>query len=121
VATLECHKTEISGLCFSENGYYLATSALKDNVVKIVDLRKSEVVRKIELPEKHHEVRSVKFDYSGSYLGIVGSTVHLYGVKSNSLLAQFNEHTDLVTDISFGNDCEYFATTSLDRNLKIFS
>jgi pre-mRNA-processing factor 19 len=121
VLTLECHNTEISGLSFSENGYYLATSAMKDNVVKIVDLRKSEVVRKIELPEKHYEVRSVKFDHSGSYLGIAGSSVHLYGVKSNSLFAQFNEHTDLVTDFAFGQDCHNFATTSLDRNLKIFS
>ncbi len=121
VATIEAHTTEISGLSFSENGYYLASSAIKDNTVKIIDLRKSEIVKTVELPEKHHEIRSVKFDHSGSYLGIVGSNIQLYNVKSGNLFMEFNEHTDLVTDIAFGNNCDYFATTSLDRNLKIFS
>ena len=117
---MEAFSTEISGISFSENGYYLATSAIKDNFVKIIDLRKSEVVRKIEMPEKHYDVRSVKFDHSGSYLGIVGSSVHLYNVKSNQIITEYKEHTDIVTDIGFGRDCEYIVTSSLDRNLKLF-
>lgn len=119
-ATLEIHQTELTGLCFSENGYYLATSAAKDSCIKIVDLRKSEIVKKIQLPEKTFEVRSVKFDYSGNYLGIVGSGLHICNLKTNNIFASFNEHTDIVTDVGFGVDCEYIVTTSLDRNLKVY-
>ena len=38
VAKFEGHKGPVSGLCFSENGYYLATAA--DDGVKLWDLRK---------------------------------------------------------------------------------
>lgn len=120
VATIEGHKNEISGLSFSQNGYYLATSAIKESVVNIVDLRKAQIVKKIELPEGR-EIRSVTFDHSGSYLGMAGSSVNFYQVKSWSHIADFNEHTDIITDLKFSNNCTYFATTSLDRNLKIYS
>ena len=60
LATIEAHTTEISGLSFSENGYYLASSAIKDNTVKIIDLRKSEIVKTVELPEKHHEISNLR-------------------------------------------------------------
>jgi pre-mRNA-processing factor 19 len=120
IATLEIYNTEINGLSFSENGYYLATCATRDNCVKIVDLRKSEIVRKIEMPENNYEVKSVKFDHSGTYLGIVGSSVNMYQVKNNQLFCQFQDHTDLVTDIGFGKDCEYIVTSSLDRNLNLY-
>ena len=88
--------------------------------MNIIDLRKSQILKKIELPEKY-EIRSVKFDFTGSYLGIVGSTINLYHVKSGNIFAEFNEHTDLVTDIGFGKNCNFIATTSLDRNLKILN
>lgn len=120
VASFESHKNEINGLTFSENGVYFASSSLKDNVVNLWDLRKSQTFKKIQLPE-NFDVRSVKFDHSGTYLGIIGTSTYIYHMKSWNLIAEFKENTDLVTDIKFGKDCKYFATTSLDRNLKIFS
>jgi pre-mRNA-processing factor 19 len=119
MVTLEGHKTEITGTSFSENGFYLATSATKDNIIKIWDLRKPSVFKSVELPP-NYEVKNVRFDKSGSYLGIAGSTIKLFHVKSMSFIAEFNEHSDFVSDIKFGNNCNYFATTSLDRNMKIF-
>lgn len=120
VATFEAHKNEINGLTFSENGVYFASSSFKENVVNIWDLRKSQTIRKIELPE-NFEIRSIKFDHSGTYLGIAGTTTYIYHMKTWNLVAEFKENTDIVTDIKFGKDSKYFATTSLDRNLKIFS
>jgi pre-mRNA-processing factor 19 len=119
VATFEAHKNEINGLSFSENGVYFASSSFKDNVVNLWDLRKSQTFKKIELPE-NFEIRSLKFDQSGTFLGIVGSSTIIYNMKTWSILAEFNENTDIVTDIKFGKNCNYFATTSLDRNLKVF-
>ena len=119
VATFEAHKNEINGLSFSENGVYFASSSFKDNVVNLWDLRKSQTFKKIELPE-NFEIRSLKFDQSGSFLGIVGSSTIIYNMKTWSILAEFNENTDVVTDLKFGKNCNYFATTSLDRNLKVF-
>jgi hypothetical protein len=78
------------------------------------------VFKTIELPS-NHEVRSIRFDKSGLYLGIVGTTTNIYHMKSWSVVAEYNEHTDIVTNFKFGNDCKYFATTSLDRNLKLFN
>ena len=118
--TLESHNSELTGLSFSENGYFLATSAAKDNSVNIVDLRKSKILKKINLEDKY-EVKSVKFDYSGSYLGVSGTSLILYNVKTGDIFKEFKEHTDLVTDLAFGKDCEYIASSSLDRDLKIYS
>jgi pre-mRNA-processing factor 19 len=120
VATFDAHKNEINGLSFSENGVYFASSSFKDNIVNLWDLRKSQTFKKIELPE-NFEIRSLKFDHSGTFLGIVGTSTLIYNMKTWSMVAEFNENTDIVTDIKFGKDCNYFATTSLDRNLKIFN
>ena len=94
VATFEAHKNEINGLSFSENGVYFASSSFKDNVVNLWDLRKSQTFKKIELPE-NFEIRSLKFDQTGSFLGIVGSSTIIYNMKTWSILAEFNENTDV--------------------------
>lgn len=117
-ATFEGHSDGINSISFSQNGYYLASSSAKDNVVKVWDLRKPKIFKSIEV---NSEIRKVKFDHSGSYLGVVGSNVKLYNMKTWALFAEFNDHSDIVTDINFARDCRYFATTSMDRNLKIFS
>jgi len=100
VATFEAHKNEINGLSFSENGVYFASSSFKDNVVNLWDLRKSQTFKKIELPE-NFEIRSLKFDHSGTFLGIAGSSTIIYNMKTWSILAEFDENTDIVTDIKF--------------------
>lgn len=120
VFTFDAHKNGVNSISFSENGYYVATSGNKDNVVKIWDLRGPKMLKEIELPN-NVEIRNVKFDYSGNYLGIAGTNINLYHVKTWSLFAQFNEHSDIVTDFNFSKNCSYFGSTSMDRNLKIFN
>lgn len=117
VATFEGFKEGINSLSFSENGYYLASSSVKENTVKIWDLRKPKIFKSFEVSG---EIRKVKFDFSGNYLGIVGDDVKIYNMKQWELFAEFSDHTDIVTDIDFASNCRYFATSSMDRNLKIF-
>ncbi len=120
MSTLEAHKSEINGISFSENGVYFATSSLKENHVNLWDLRKSQIFKTIELPEKY-DIRNIRFDHSGLYLGIAGSSTVIYHMKSWDVVAEFKDNTDLVTDVNFGLDGKFFATTSMDRNLRIYS
>ncbi len=118
VAAFECHKSEVTDISFSENGYYLATCSKNENFVKIWDLRKPKNIKTLELAEKD-VINSVEFDVSGSYLGVVGKNSYICNVKDWTLSTSNTEHSDLITGIKFGHNCKYYATVSLDRNLKI--
>lgn len=117
-ATFEGHSQGICSISFSENGYYLASASPKENVVKVWDLRKPKIFKTIEI---NNEIRSIKFDKSGSYLGVVGANLKLFNMKTWNLFAEFNDHSDIITDVDFARDCRYIATTSMDRNMKIYS
>lgn len=55
------------------SGFYLATAA-DDDVVKLWDLRKLSNFKTIPL-ESNYEVKSLRFDHSGTYLAVAGSDV----------------------------------------------
>lgn len=120
VATFEGHKTEVSDLSFSENGYHLVSGALKDNTIKLWDLRKPQAFKTLTLPD-HFQVKALKFDESGSYLAVAGSTLRVYNTKTFSLSAEFNHNSDVLTGVDFGSACKYLASSSMDRTMKIFN
>lgn len=66
-------------------------------------------------------MNSVKFDTSGVYLAAGSSDIRIYQVKVWTELKKLTEHKDKVTDIGFGRDALYLASTSLDRHLRIFT
>ena len=119
VFNFDAHQKGINSISFSENGYFLASSGIRDNIVKIWDLRGPKLFKNIELSE-NKEVRKVKFDRSGQILGIAGTSISILNIKSMNI-TEFTDHTDIVTDIDFGKDCRYFASTSMDRNLNIYN
>eukprot|EP00735_Rhodelphis_limneticus_P001471 TRINITY_DN12095_c0_g1::TRINITY_DN12095_c0_g1_i1::g.9675::m.9675 TRINITY_DN12095_c0_g1::TRINITY_DN12095_c0_g1_i1::g.9675 ORF type:complete len:520 (+),score=156.66,sp/Q9AV81/PRP19_ORYSJ/46.24/9e-150,WD40/PF00400.27/1.3e+04,WD40/PF00400.27/2.5e+02,WD40/PF00400.27/0.00052,WD40/PF00400.27/1.3,WD40/PF00400.27/1.1e-05,WD40/PF00400.27/8.2e-08,WD40/PF00400.27/81,WD40/PF00400.27/8.5e-09,Prp19/PF08606.6/3.5e-33,zf-Nse/PF11789.3/5.1e-08,eIF2A/PF08662.6/5e+02,eIF2A/PF08662.6/0.12,eIF2A/PF08662.6/23,Cep57_C len=117
--TLEGHSGAIRALSFSENGYFLATAA--DSTVKLWDLRKFSNFRTINVDEGN--VTSVQFDYSGQYLSY-GTTTGMVGVLDSAQwgrLRTFHDHTDEVTSLKWGPDAKYLVSSSLDRNLKVYS
>lgn len=67
------HSGAISSIAFSENGYYLATSA-EDSTVRLWDLRKLKNFKTIQLDEGY-EVMDLCFDQSGTYLAVAGTDV----------------------------------------------
>jgi pre-mRNA-processing factor 19 len=67
--TFNGHESPIASLCFSENGYYFATTSLDSDVVKFWDLRKLVEFHSLKAP---YPVSRVRFDQSGKYVGMCG-------------------------------------------------
>lgn len=139
VATFEGHTASVEDLSFSENGYHLATAG--GDSVKLWDLRKLTNFHTIPLSG---EVNSVAFDHSGQYLIVShGNSVRyvhqisfpcftilfswltinnsIFGGKNYVPIKTYTDSTAKVTDAKFGKDALSFATTSLDRSLKLYS
>lgn len=124
VATFEGHNKDITGITFSENGYHMFTGSL-DGTAKLWDLRKCQVIQTVS---GEGEVTAVKYDRSGEYLLIGGNDVRLLKVNGSNkkdeickIVKTFDDNTKPITGLAFGNDCKYIATTSLDKNLRIYS
>jgi pre-mRNA-processing factor 19 len=115
VATFEGHTAPVEGLSFSENGYHLATAG--GDSVKLWDLRKLTNFHNIPLTDVH----SAAFDVSGQYLIVShANSVSIFGGKAFTPIKTFTDSNAKVTDAKFGKDALSFATTSLDRSLKLY-
>jgi pre-mRNA-processing factor 19 len=118
VASFEGHHGKVVDLSFSENGYYLATAG--EDSVKLWDLRKLKNFHTIPIPSGS-QVTAVHFDYSGSHLAVAGSDLRIFTGKSFSLIKTFTDHSGLCTDVAFGRDAAFIASTGLDRFLKFYA
>lgn len=128
VATFDGHSAQVSALCFSENGYQLASGA-HDGVVKFWDLRKLKSYFELDLNtvvrKKVGGVHDVRYDASGTHLAVaVGSHVAVVkeaGKTEWGLAKSFDAaHKAAVTGVAFAADSSFLATASMDRSLKIF-
>merc|ERR1712060_704442 len=120
VAKLEGHEGEIEALSFSENGYYLA-SASRDGTVKIWDLRKPINIQTLQVKEGY--ANAVRFDSTGQYLAVGGSTVQVYNFKTKSSLAatvELKDHAGVVTGVCLGGNARTLASVSMDRSLRLY-
>ena len=140
-ATFQGHSGSITSLCFSENGYYLATasSELGDGV-KIWDLRKLKNIHTIDLSPllsnqkigKKSPKVVTQFDKTGAYLGVgCGQTVQVYGTKQQwqPLLENTSGFGDVhgtaagkgASCLHFGGDAHTILVGSnADHNLRIY-
>ncbi|CAG5104072.1 Similar to PRPF19: Pre-mRNA-processing factor 19 (Homo sapiens) [Cotesia congregata] len=118
VANFPGHVGEITSITFSENGYYLATSA-EDSCVKLWDLRKLKNFKTLQLDDGY-DVKDLAFDKTGTYLAVSGTDVRVYLCKQWQELKVFNDHTAAATGVRFGKNAQYIASTSMDRTLKLY-
>jgi len=118
VANFKGHVGELTGLCFSENGYYLASADTEGNV-KLWDLRKLQNFKNISSPDLT-SIKNLQFDSTGSYLAAAGDQLWMYSSKDWELVNKFKDHNAPVTDVMFGRMGNFFCTTSMDRTVKIW-
>lgn len=125
VATLVTD-AQVTGLAFSENGYYVA-SGDEAGQVRLWDLRKLDGhFQTLTHSGDDSSVGSVAFDNSGSYLAVgYGDNVRVYSSKLAWEVVQTweNAHKDSVTAVQFGNDAKFLLSSggAKDRSLKIFA
>lgn len=116
VASFEGHTGKIVDITFSENGFYLATAA--EDSIKLWDLRKLTNFFTIPI---EGQVSAINFDYSGNYLAVAGNQINIYqSGKAFSSVQTYTEHPAVVTDVKFGRNASYFASSSMDRSIKIW-
>ncbi|CAI5733526.1 unnamed protein product [Hyaloperonospora brassicae] len=129
VVTLTGHAAPVAALCFSENGYYLASGS-DDGVVKFWDLRKATSFLELDLKQMGPDtlelgsIHALSFDASGSHLAVASAqTVQvLKEVSKNGweVVKSFSEHKAAVTGVQFAPDSTFLASTSMDRSLKLY-
>ncbi|KAF9584268.1 glycerol ethanol, ferric requiring protein [Lunasporangiospora selenospora] len=118
VATFEGHTGAVKSLAFSENGYLLAAAG-EDNQVSVWNLRTLEVVQKLKVADQG-VIRSLAWDQSGTYLGVGGTDIRIFKVKSWQELVNLTENTAEITSLKFGPLGDYLVAGGLDRSLRVF-
>jgi len=121
VATFKGHVDSVNAIAFSQNGFHLATGD-QEGTIKLWDLRKLENFQTIE-SSVAKTVNQLDFDSSGSYLIVAGLDIKLFSQNSKNvweLVHSYGDHSDRVTSVRFGPEASFFASTSMDRTLKIY-
>jgi len=118
VATFEEHTGAVNDICFSENGYHLAAAG-EDGFVRMWDLRKLKNFHNMDL--ENGPVNAVSFNYSGKYLACASKDIRVFVVKQwEAPVKTFSTHKQAVTDVAFGENALFLASTSMDRSLKFY-
>jgi pre-mRNA-processing factor 19 len=92
---------------FSENGYHLSFTDTQSSIA-VWDLRKPKIIANISLDGEGYKVKHVKYDLTGQYIGVAGSTdLRVVSNKSWDVLVKFEAPMgtkDGFTDFAFGNE-----------------
>lgn len=88
--------------------------------MKIWDLRKLNIVNEIQLEDKF-DLKKIKFDSTGTYLGFSGRKLGIINTKTTEILVEFDDHKEVVNDFCFASDCTFVASASSDKTIKVFS
>mmetsp|Transcript_12785 Transcript_12785/g.32935 ORF Transcript_12785/g.32935 Transcript_12785/m.32935 type:complete len:502 (+) Transcript_12785:196-1701(+) len=120
VAKFDSHIGPITSLSFSENGYYLATSA--SDGVKLWDLRKLKNFKTLT-PFEDSVTTCCSFDKSGNWLGVGGADARIYGVKQDwSLIRVLPDlPTKGVRSLAWGDLGKTVAVGAHDHCLRVYA
>jgi len=118
VANFEGHHGSVRTMTFSENGYLMAAAG-ENNEVSIWNLRTMDVVQKLQVAEGG-QIQSLAWDQSGTYLGVGGTDIRIFKVKTWQELATLTDNTADITSLKFGPLGDYLVAGGMDRSLRVF-
>ncbi|KAJ1642699.1 hypothetical protein LPJ64_005483 [Coemansia asiatica] len=119
----------VTGLDFSENGYYFASASAQE--VAVWDLRKQKKAQSWALsdiiqddnkltPDKDAEFIDARFDFSGKYFAIAAENIHVFRVKGWSQLTTLTA-SDCIKSISWvGSEAKEIVAVSMDNTLRSY-
>ncbi|KAJ3194349.1 hypothetical protein HDU67_004777 [Dinochytrium kinnereticum] len=131
VHSFEGHQGAVTSISFSENGYYLASCANGESIVKLWDLRKLTNFHSIDLSKENvKSIQKVAFDPSAQYLGVaVGSSIRngsgthchfrIYLNKKWTELLNAEVHSADITDFKFGENSKHIVSAGADRKIVV--
>jgi pre-mRNA-processing factor 19 len=122
-------ESNIACMALSQDGFTIAAGTT-GGVVQMWDLRNlSKQIAPIQFDDsptaQPSPIGALAFDDSGSYLAIGTHNVKVLKVTSGQLvttsqLVSLNSHTAAVTGVAWGTDAQWLASSSLDRQVKIY-
>ncbi|KAF9298458.1 Pre-mRNA-processing factor 19 [Linnemannia elongata] len=118
VASFEGHTGAVKTMTFSENGYLMAAAG-ENNEVSIWNLRTLEVIQKLKVADQG-VINALAWDQSGTYLGVGGTDIRIFKVKTWQELANLTDNTAEITSLKFGPLGDYLVAGGLDRSLRVF-
>ncbi|KAF9161530.1 Pre-mRNA-processing factor 19 [Mortierella sp. AD011] len=117
-ASFDGHTGAVKTMTFSENGYLMAAAG-ENNEVSIWNLRTMEVVQKLKVADQG-VINSLAWDQSGTYLGVGGTDIRIFKVKTWQELANLTDNTAEITSLKFGPLGDYLVAGGLDRSIRVY-
>ncbi|KAF8977323.1 hypothetical protein BGZ46_007477 [Entomortierella lignicola] len=117
-ASFEGHAGAVKTMTFSENGYLMAAAG-ENNEVSIWNLRTMEIVQKLKVADQGI-INTLAWDQSGTYLGVGGTDIRIFKVKTWQELANLTDNTAEITSLKFGPLGDYLVAGGLDRSIRVF-
>jgi WD40 repeat protein len=113
----------VSKLDFSENGYHMISCSREMDIVNLWDLRKQEIIKSIEIPDKNQGIQNAEFDFIGKYIAISsGKNPYIFNTKTSDLINLNNNNNNNSIDcdyMKFDRDMEFILSVSKNGKMNV--
>lgn len=114
----------LTSVSFAQDGYTMA-AGFNSGVARLYDFRKIDRPLRDLVPYDHSQQRAnpcnrVSFSGDGSYLAAASGVVRIWDWKAGAEITTLSNHSAPVTDVCFGKDARWLASSSLDKTLRIY-
>ena len=112
---------EISGLCYSPNGEFIAASDMFTNSISVWDVQEGCKVHEFR-SEEQLTFYQVQYSPDGSYIGVASYNggADIWNLATGTLVAQVRGHDGKVEALCFSFKGEYLVTGGYDRQIKVW-